>query len=148
MRTAILITLGVLLCATATFGQQTPPLYVPYQPPAAPPQYAQQASQPVQPPVAQPMPQQAPAMYDNSYSGPMNVYGQPVFSMGQRAGQQAQNPQTIHNGLIPQAARGLYGAGTYLWGYMPAPVRGATSPYEVPPGAGHVSVTFVPGASR
>ena len=148
MRTAILIVLGVLLCAPTCFGQQPAPLYVPYQPPAAPQQYAQPAPQPVQAPAARPMPQGQPSMYDRSYSGPMNVYGQPVYSMGRRAGQQAQPPQTIHNGLIPQAARGLYGLGTYLWGYMPAPLTGAKSPYDLAPGSGHVSVTFVPPASQ
>lgn len=88
--------------------------------------------------------QQSQPMYDPAYSGPMNVYGQPTFGdPAQRA--QANQQQQPNNGLIPMAFNGLYGVGTYLWGYMPAPVRGAESPYTVPPGSGQVITNFVPG---
>lgn len=88
-------------------------------------------------------PQPAP-MYDHSYQGPMNVYGQPVFSMGGRAPQNQQTQQST-NGLVGLAFDGLGSLGSYLWGYMPAPVRGVQSPYQVPPGQGQVSVTYTPG---
>ncbi len=81
-------------------------------------------------------------MYDPAYSGPMNVYGQPTF------GSLPANPQGTQQqsqGLIPMALDGVYGVGTYLWGYMPAPVRGAGSPYDVKPGQGQVITNFVPG---
>lgn len=148
MRSVILCALAMLMCAQAGFGQQTPPLFVPYGPSRDAPQYAQQAPQPVQAPQDQPMPRQPASAYDTTYYGPMNVYGQPVFSMGPRQGQDGQSPPTIHNGIIPQAARSLQGLGTYLWTYMPAPLTGAASPYDVPPGAGHVSVIHVPGSPR
>jgi hypothetical protein len=148
MRIVILIALGMLMCAQASFGQQTPPLFVPYGPSPDRSQYAQQAPQPVQAPQAQPTPRQSRSMYDYTYYGPMNVYGQPVFSMVRRQGQDGQAPQNVQNGIIPQAARELQGLGTYLWSYMPAPLTGATSPYDVPRGAGHVSISYVPGSPR
>ncbi len=89
---------------------------------------------------------QASPMYDPAYAGPMNMYGQPTFDQG--AAQQArtnQQQQQQFRGLFPMAFDGLYGAGSYLWGYMPAPVRGVESPYAVPPGSGQVITNFVPG---
>lgn len=148
MRTVILCALGMLMCAQVSFAQQTPPLFVPYGPYSDTPQYAQQAPQPVQAPQAQPMPRRRASAYDTTYYGPMNVYGQPIFSMAPRQGQDGQSPQAFQNGIIPQAARSVQEMGTYLWSYMPAPLTGAASPYDVAPGAGHVSIIHVPGSSR
>lgn len=88
---------------------------------------------------------QSPSMYDQSYRGPMNMYAQPVFSVG--PGQANQRAQQAPEGVFPMAASGLQSLGGYLWSYMPAPVRGVESPYQVAPGAGHVSVQFVPGSN-
>jgi len=96
---------------------------------------------PVQPPV-----QQASPMYDTAYRGPVNYYGQPIYTPPQQAQQPQNQQQPVNNGLVFQAASGLGSVGSYLWSYMPAPVRGAKSPYEVPPGQGQVMVNFVPGA--
>ena len=83
-------------------------------------------------------------MYDQNYSGPMNMYGQPAYTTpsGRQAPQGDPYPQ---NGVIPLAARGAYSVGSYLWSYMPAPVRGEESPYIQPPGSGQVITNFVPG---
>lgn len=90
-------------------------------------------------------PQPAP-VYDHSYQGPMNVYGQPVFSMGPQAPRdQGRQTQQQPGGLVGVAFDGLGSLGNYLWGFMPAPVRGAQSPYQVPPGQGQVTVTYTPG---
>lgn len=83
-------------------------------------------------------------IYDRTYQGPMNIYGQPAIIMPQN--QQGQN--TVNNqpqGLLPKAADGLWQAGQYFWSYMPAPVRGVQSPYAVPQGSGQVTTSFVPG---
>ena len=84
-------------------------------------------------------------VYDRNYSGPMNVYGQPTFSVQpdqqDRAGQNAQ----AMNGVLPTAVRGAQSAGSYLWSYAPAPLRGVQSPYNYTPGQGQVIVNFVPG---
>lgn len=85
-------------------------------------------------------------MYDQSYAGPRNYYGQPTFEMYQQQRQQAQGPQAMDNGLIFQAARGVYQVGNVLWGYMPAPVRGVQSPYDLAPDSGNVTIQLVPGA--
>lgn len=147
MRITYLTALALFLCVQVVHAQ-APQLYVPYQYPAAPPQYVQQAPQPVQPAPPQPIPQQPPTMYDTSYAGPMNMYGQPVFSPGPSRQGTGEDSQTIHNGLVPLAGRGLYSLGTHLWSYMPAPVRGEASPYEVAPGAGQVSIMYVPAGPR
>jgi len=88
-----------------------------------------------------------PNMYDQSYTGPRNYYGQPTFQPYQLQGQQAQQQQQqrVDNGLIFQAARGIYQVGNYLWGFTPAPVRGVQSPYNMSPDSGQVTVNFVPG---
>lgn len=146
MKTMMVIVAVMLLCACAAYGQQTPPMYYPYQPPAQP-QYAPPNPPPVQQAPVQP-PQQPFSMYDYGYQGPMNVYGQPVYSAVQRRQlEQAQN-QTIHNGVIPRFGRSLTGLGSYLWSYMPAPVRGVGSPYDLEPGSGQVSIGFVPGSPQ
>ncbi|HMK36003.1 MAG TPA: hypothetical protein VK463_13100 [Desulfomonilaceae bacterium] len=85
---------------------------------------------------------QAKSMYDQSYQGPMNIYGQPVLTPV--AKQQNQPPEGFP-GVFPLAGAAVQGAGSYLWGYMPAPVRGAQSPYYVPPGTGQVITNFTPG---
>jgi hypothetical protein len=87
-------------------------------------------------------------IYDRSYAGPMNVYGQPTFSSTPRPQAQDGQTQVPMNGPIPMAARGIQSAGSYLWSYMPAPVRGVESPYAVKPGTGQVNVNFVPGGGR
>jgi hypothetical protein len=85
-------------------------------------------------------------MYDRSYAGPMNMYGQPTLTTPpQQQAPNAQN-QVPMNGAIPLAARGVQAAGSYLWSYMPAPMRGVESPYKMEPGSGQVIVNFVPGS--
>ncbi len=87
---------------------------------------------------------QSSEIYDRSYQGPMNMYGQPVLTVP--PSQPGQNSSSNSGqGLLPMAADGLSQAGGYLWSYMPAPVRGVQSPYAVPPGAGQVTTSFVPG---
>jgi len=99
-----------------------------------------QWSQPAEPP-RQPQP-----MYDMSYRGPMNIYGQPVYSVEPRkdGGQPAQNP---NEGVFPMAASGLEALGRYFWSYMPAPVRGEPDPLQPPPGSGYVVRQVVPGSN-
>ncbi|MGO8878328.1 MAG: hypothetical protein ACLPVO_18695 [Desulfomonilaceae bacterium] len=83
-------------------------------------------------------------IYDRSYQGPMNIYGQPALIVPpNQQGQNAANNRP--QGIVPMAADGLWQVGDYLWSYMPAPVRGVQSPYAVPPGSGQVTTSFVPG---
>ena len=83
-------------------------------------------------------------IYDRSYQGPMNMYGQPALIIPpNQQGQNAVNSRP--QGIIPMAADGLWQVGGYLWSYMPAPVRGVQSPYVVPPGSGQVTTSYVPG---
>ena len=83
-------------------------------------------------------------IYDRSYKGPMNMYGQPALIVPpSQPGQDSSSSSS--QGLLPMAADGLLQAGGYLWSYMPAPVRGVQSPYAVPPGSGQVTTSFVPG---
>ncbi len=83
-------------------------------------------------------------IYDRNYQGPVNIYGQPVLTLpeGQQSAavQQQQFP-----GLVPMAVDGISGVGGYLWSYMPAPVRGVQSPYNLSPNSGVVYQQFVPG---
>ena len=84
-------------------------------------------------------------IYDRSYSGPYNMYGQPTFTQlpsTQRQGGQ----QQVNQAIIPRAVDRMGDFGSYLWSYMPAPVRGEDSPYAVPSGSGQVNVNFVPGS--
>lgn len=144
MKAMIPIVLMVLMvCGQAAFCQ-SPPLYMPYQPPPTP-QYAPASAPPVQAPPPQPVQRRQASMYDQSYRGPYNMYGQPVITgyRRQQTNQQAQQ-QTVHNGIFPRVIRGIGGFGNYLWTYMPAPVRGVGSPYEVPPGEAVHTVNFVP----
>lgn len=83
-------------------------------------------------------------IYDRSYQGPMNIYGQPALIVPPN--QQGQNSSSGNSqGILPKAVDGITQAGEYLWSYMPAPLRGAPSPYAVPPGSGQVTTSFVPG---
>jgi len=93
------------------------------------------------------------AMYDYSYSGPRNAYGQPTFKMPpqyRRANAQARaqpgGRQQAPNGVVPMAWNQVRGFGGYLWSYMPAPLRGQPNQYVVQPNSGQVTVNFVPGA--
>jgi hypothetical protein len=95
-------------------------------------------AQPVNP--AQPQP-----MYDQNYTGPVNTYGQPVFSVPDQPARQAQSPQQT-GGIFGAVGNAAYGAGSYLWSYAPDPMRGGqNNPYYVPPGTGQVYNTYVPG---
>jgi hypothetical protein len=86
------------------------------------------------------------SMYDTRYSGPVNYYGQPTFTMPQQQRPvQAGPPQQFSGGLLPTAVSGLYQAGEYFWGYLPAPITGADAQYMVPPGSGQVITNFTPG---
>jgi hypothetical protein len=89
--------------------------------------------------------QQDSPMYDRSYSGPYNMYGQPTFTQLPSSRQQGVQQQQTE-GIIPRAVDRVGDFGSYLWSYMPAPVRGVNSPYTVPPGSGQVNVNFVPGS--
>ncbi|MEJ2717140.1 MAG: hypothetical protein P8182_08365 [Deltaproteobacteria bacterium] len=81
-------------------------------------------------------------MYDRSYAGPTNYYGQPTFKAMPRPQGRAQQPD---HGAVPLAIYGVQRLGGYLWSYMPAPVRGQKSPYVLPPDSGQVTITAVPG---
>ncbi len=85
------------------------------------------------------------SMYDTRYSGPVNIYGQPTFTMPQQRPAQAGPPQQASGGLFPMAAQGLYRAGEHFWTYLPAPITGADAKYMVPPGSGQVITSFTPG---
>jgi len=87
-------------------------------------------------------------IYDHSYRGPVNYYGQPAYQpmyQGQ-APAQAGQPQQMNNGLIPKAFSGLYQAGGYLWSYMPAPLRPDQPSFVPPPESGNVTINFVPAS--
>jgi hypothetical protein len=125
------VVLMVLVVLSVADAQQ----YMPAYPPAPAQGYA-----PPQPP-------QGHSPYDQQYAGPMNVYGQPTFSAphyGNVPGARQQQQQA-QAGYIPMAAEGLSSLGSYLWSFMPAPLTGAKSPYDVPQGSGQVNVNFVPG---
>lgn len=143
MKAMIPILLIIMMVSGHVALAQSPPFYVPYQAPPTP-QYAPATAPPVQVPQVQPR-QQPFRMYDQSYKGPYNMYGQPAIT-GVRRQQRAQQtqPQSINNGVFQRAFRGVGGLGGYLWSYMPAPLTGAKNPYEVPTGQGQYSVNFVP----
>lgn len=166
----ILITLA---CANLAFTQVAPT----YGPAQAQPIYTAPQAQPVYgPPQAQPVygapqpqaaygppqaqqygapqvqsygTQQAQSpMYDSSYNGLFNMYGQPTFVAPQYpagAQQQAQQQQQWQDGLIFRGGAALQSAGSYLWGYVPAPLRGADQGYFAPTGTGPTIINFVPG---
>jgi hypothetical protein len=91
-------------------------------------------------------PNQPQPMYDMSYKGPMNIYGQPVYSMEPRK-DEGQGAQNANDGVFPMAATGLGALGSYLWSYMPAPVRGEPQQFGPPPGSGYVVRQVVPGSN-
>ena len=91
--------------------------------------------------------QQQPQIYDRQYRGPTNYYGYPQYEPLQQQApaqnQQAAQPQH-HHGVITYGADAVYNAGQYLWGFMPAPVRGVNGTYQAPPGS-YVNMQLVPG---
>jgi len=127
---------------------QTQPMYGPQQPqPAYGPAQAQQYG----PPQGQPYgtPQAQSPLYDTSYTGLFNMYGQPTFIAPQypmSAQQQAQQQQQPQDGFIFRGAAAVQSAGNYLWSYMPAPLRGADAGYLGPAGTGPTIINFVPGS--
>lgn len=83
-------------------------------------------------------------IYDRNYQGPMNIYGQPAVTQPQ--GQQSAGVQQQQfPGVLPMITEGVGGVGSYLWSYMPAPVRGVQSPYNMAPNSGVVYQQYVPG---
>jgi len=162
----------MLACANLAFTQVAPtygpaqaqPIYgAPqaqpvYGPPQAQPMYGPQQPQPAYgvpqaqqygPPQVQPYgAPQTQSMYDSSYTGLFNMYGQPTFIAPQYpagAQQQAQQQQQPQDGLIFRGAGAVQSAGSYLWSYMPAPLRGADAGYFGPAGTGPTIINFVPG---
>lgn len=83
-------------------------------------------------------------IYDRNYQGPMNVYGQPVPTAPESK-QSVGTQQQQFPGVLPMIVDGVGGVGGYLWSYMPAPVRGVQSPYNLSPDSGVVYQQFVPG---
>jgi hypothetical protein len=161
----------MLACANSAFTQ-APPTYGPaqaqpiygapqaqpvYGPPQAQPMYGQQPqpgyapqAQQYCPPQAQPYgtPQAPSPLYDTSYTGLFNMYGQPTFIAPQypmSAQQQAQQQQQAQDGLIFRGAAAAQSVGSYLWSYMPAPLRGADAGYFGSAGTGPTIINFVPG---
>ena len=88
---------------------------------------------------------QGTSAYDQKYAGPMNMYGQPTFSVPTAQQKQADPTPYAMNGAVPLAVQGVQALGGYLWSYAPAPLRGVESPYKFTPGQGQVIVNFVPG---
>jgi hypothetical protein len=88
--------------------------------------------------------QQSP-MYDYRYYGPVNYYGQPTYQPAPTpAGAQAAMP-AHPPGLVQEAAASVQNVGGFLWGYMPASLRGV-QPQPLEPRPGDVFMTYVPGA--
>ncbi len=83
------------------------------------------------------------SIYDHQYSGPTNYYGQPTFEAAPNQGRQEM--QQGNQGLIPMAVNQLQGFGSYLWSYMPAPLRGAPDP-NTQLQQGYTTIIFVPGS--
>ncbi len=94
----------------------------------------------------QQIPDQPASMYDPSYRGPVNYWGQPTYNVipGQPGQQQQGQPQQP-TGYVFQAGEGLQAIGGYLWSYMPAPFRGQPEPFTMKPNAGQVIINYVPG---
>jgi len=86
-------------------------------------------------------------MYDNSYNGLFNMYGQPTFVAPeyQPGAQQQAQQQQGQDGLIFKGASAVQSVGGYLWSYMPAPLRGADRGYFAPAGTGPTIINFTPG---
>ncbi len=157
------LTLLIIGCANLAFTQvqtmynpsQAQPAYQQNQTYGAPQvQYGTQQSQPAYgvpqvqqygaPPVQPYAPSQvSSSMYDNSYTGLFNMYGQPTFMPG--GGVQQQQQTQAQNGLIFRGASAVQSAGSYLWSYMPAPLRGIDSSYFGASGTGPTIINFTPG---
>ena len=86
---------------------------------------------------------QAQPMYDPTYSGPVNIYGQPAYGVPMNNPPGYVQQTQPFPGLVPLGISQAQSAASYLWSYMPAPWRGGPSPYAVPPGS--ATVNFVPG---
>lgn len=89
------------------------------------------------------------SIYDNTYRGPVNYYGQPQFQpMPQDYGRRPPNQSgPIDDGLIFQGMHSVRQLGGYLWSYMPAPLRGVKQQppsYKAP--GGYVLFNYVPGS--
>jgi hypothetical protein len=162
MKTIIgIFVLIIITCANLAFAQVQQMYGAPQaQPVYGPPQQVYGAQQP-QPTYGAPQVQQygqaqvqsygAPRvqtpMYDNSYNGLFNMYGQPTFIAPEHqpgAQQQAQQQQG-QDGLIFKGAYAVQSMGSYLWSYMPAPLRGADTGYFAPAGTGPTIINFTPG---
>ncbi len=116
------------------YGTQQP------QPAYGAPQVQQYGTPSVQP---YPPSQVSSPMYDNSYNGLFNMYGQPTFMPG--GGVQQQQQTQGQDGLIFRGASAIQSAGSYLWSYMPAPLRGVDSSYFGASGTGPTIINFTPG---
>jgi hypothetical protein len=92
-------------------------------------------------------PQAQTPMYDNSYNGLFNMYGQPTFMAPeyQPGSQQQAQQQQGQDGLIFKGASAVQSVGSYFWSYMPAPLRGADTGYFAPAGTGPTIINFTPG---
>ena len=86
---------------------------------------------------------QAQPMYDPTYAGPVNIYGQPAYGVPANSQPGYVQQQQPFPGVIPMGMQQAQGLGSYLWSYMPAPWRGGPDPY--PTTSGTASVNFVPG---
>jgi hypothetical protein len=162
MKTTIgILILIIIACANLAFTQVQQMYGAPQAQPAyGPPQQMYGAQQP-QPMYSAPQVQQYGAaqvpqyggsqvqspMYDNSYNGLFNMYGQPTFmAPGYQPGAQQQaQQQQAQDGLIFRGASAVQSVGSYLWSYMPAPLRGADSGYFGPAGTGPTIINFTPG---
>jgi hypothetical protein len=89
--------------------------------------------------------QQQSPVYDNSYYGPTNYYGQPSYQTV--APQQQPRNQPPPPGILPKAFGQAQQAGGFLWSFMPAPWRGGNQPSYIPEAnPENVVITLVPGA--
>ncbi len=69
-----------------------------------------------------------------------------AFTQAQTMGAQQQaQQQPPQDGLIFRGAGAVQSVGSYLWGYMPAPLRGADKGYFGAAGSGPTIINFVPG---
>jgi hypothetical protein len=97
--------------------------------------------------VAPSLGQQQSPIYDHSYYGPTNYYGQPAYQPVPK--QQQPRNQPPPPGIIPQALTQAQQAGGYLWSFLPAPWRGGPQPSYIPPAnPENLVITLVPGAPQ
>lgn len=135
----------ILFVAAPVFGQANWMQFHPVNPQPTPPVPRIMPEQQIPSAPAQMPPPSTTPMYDNSYSGPMNIYGQPVMTVVPRQDSQGQPTQQMNNGLIFMAGEAVQNVGSYFWSYMPAPVRGVETTLTPPQGSGQVFMNFVPG---